>query len=134
MRRTPPIRLSSSGSHHHDRRNNERDGGSSRLDRERQKLKMERLRFEQEKAEYFKIEQKSRFEFERGGGSSAIVGDLRSEDKTGPPHRIRSMIKRNVGGGSFDDGSPFMHHEEKRYDDYNNRYVIEKKIFFVSNY
>ncbi|XP_075589667.1 uncharacterized protein LOC124496285 [Dermatophagoides farinae] len=123
LRRTPPIRLSSSGSHHHDRRNNERDGGSSRLDRERQKLKMERLRFEQEKAEYFKIEQKSRFEFERGGGggSSAIVGDLRSEDKTGPPHRIRSMIKRNVGGGSFDDGSPFMHHEEKRYDDYNNR-------------
>nr|XP_027205837.1 scaffold attachment factor B1-like isoform X2 [Dermatophagoides pteronyssinus] len=129
--RTPPIRLSSSSSQggpHRDVRSHEREA-SSRLDRERQKLKMERLRFEQEKAEYIKIERKSRFEFERGGGSSVVVG---TENEASPPNRIRSMIKRNNAAGTFDDGAPFVHHEEKRYDDYNRydsrRSPVERKI------
>ena len=71
-----------------------------KLEREKERLKLERMKLERDKAELLKIERESRV-YDR---------ERIHEDK-----RVRSMVKRPID-------EPFL--EEKRYDDYP-RYMFK---------
>ncbi|KAJ6224512.1 hypothetical protein RDWZM_003057 [Blomia tropicalis] len=80
----------------------------SRLEREKERLKMERIKLERDKAELLKIERESRV-FER---------ERIHDDK-----RVRSIVKRAID-------EPYL--DEKRFDDYNK--IISRREDFGRRY
>lgn len=88
----------------HDRRSR----ADFNLERERHKLKMERIKLERDKAELLKLERESHRSYDRD----------RHDEK-----RIRS-VKRSYNDDSYND--------DKRFEDYNRLVLILISIFFIN--
>lgn len=81
-----------------------------RLEREKERLKLERMKLERDKAELFKIERESR-----------VYDRERMHDEK----RVRSLVKRPLD-------EPFL--DEKRYDEYNRYSIDSNNSVLITHY